>query len=879
MGVGQLLIAALGWIGSSRRRSLFLIVLVIGALPASASAAPPTPPDIKSCPPGTTTTEVKFSVLVATGCFKKEGKTFVNTNPKSPGAEPYTLNGVKVDAPAAGKLQIKLTEPNTEPQVAQRFGHVFVSGGLCDPQQPGTCDGSRTQGGFGFPFLPRTNADFDLGPPPLKPTDDVPIFHFPGIPTYLGFPVNGEFVAALGKDKDGTPYWKFTANLKLPEIFKIDPFGAGGKKNSTLTFTVGMRIDRYGSHLDVKAEVKDAYLGPLLVKGLCLSYTTGGSTSKPCQPKVGEAKFVPDCAKPQAGETRWDTNFDIALGFPSSPALGLFGGFANGQFLYGGGKASQLNIRVAPGLKWQSVGGGVCVNPISASFLVGMTLGEEKVSALNLDGILTTRLSKPPIRLEALRLDVNLEHVTPARKLPLGAAFISYAIGSKFFEFGLDLEFYFPNKQKSIASVVGGLKGWIASPKFDIFGHAKVCVANVLCLGGEGAASSKGISGCVKVSSIPIPVVVKDNRGRPRWATRYREIRGGFGYIWKSKGVNVMGSACDVGPYRETKPQLAARSAGQRAAVAATSRPSLRVAPGLPAVTIRATGASGPPKLELIEPGGATITPPAEPAQLIRGRLMYVENTQDSSTAYMIVAPRAGVWELKDLSGGNITDVREANGEMPPSILSDVSKVRHDGYVQDFSYVYTPAPDHTISFVERGPNGTFQDLGPARGQPCQGLGPEPHTRFPVPAPRCGSIAFRPAEGAAGQRHIVAILSENGVAIDEQRVAGYDSPPPAAPAAVRGLVIHRQGTTITVTWNRPGLGGPNVGPTAVDDVHLVSADGASLLDVADPNHPRATFNQIDTLSPVTVAATPLRDNEEPGKSQTAVLRVGKMVSSG
>ena len=100
---------------------------------------------------------------------------------------------------------------------------------------------------------------------------------------FLGLDLTGSSVAwNVGRDANGTPFSKFAAILALPSILKNGPGqGAGG-----LTGTVAFRVNQDSSLKTdaVKMEIANAYIGPVQIKNLCLSYTAAGSSTTPCSP-------------------------------------------------------------------------------------------------------------------------------------------------------------------------------------------------------------------------------------------------------------------------------------------------------------------------------------------------------------------------------------------------------------------------------------------------------------------------------------------------------------------------------------------------------------------------------------------------------------------
>ncbi|MBV9049296.1 MAG: hypothetical protein JOY58_13560, partial [Solirubrobacterales bacterium] len=146
----------------------------------------------------------------------------------------------------------------------------------------------------------------------------------------FGFDIKGSVEIRIGWDAtNNLHYVKFIGNLELPSIFKNGPEkGAGG-----LTATVALRVDPAGVHADaVKAQITNAWIGPLQVKNLCLSYLGAGSTSTtPCSPPPFGAEPLLTCQNP-GPVSRWDGTAEIVLPTADKPEIGVYAGVQNGMF-------------------------------------------------------------------------------------------------------------------------------------------------------------------------------------------------------------------------------------------------------------------------------------------------------------------------------------------------------------------------------------------------------------------------------------------------------------------------------------------------------------------------------------------------------------------
>jgi hypothetical protein len=632
----------------------------------------------------------------------------------------------------------------------------------------------------------------------------------------FGFDISGSAEIRIGWDATtNLKYVKFIGNLALPSVFKNGPEqGAGG-----LTATVGLKVDNAGVHADaVKAEVTNAYIGPLQVKHLCLSYLAAGSTSAtPCSPPLhGDKPFI-ECQSP-GNVSRWDGTAEIVLPTAARPEVGVYAGVQNNQFSYAGGQVTNLgtSVPLATGVFLDNVKLGVCVTPppFKLKGAAGINAGGAAGKALvTINGSLEFTNSRPWVLEVAGSLDVVGKRVA--------SGFIKYQSNNTI-DFGLNVNF-----DLKVASLQGGVNGWIEARnplRFNVDGNGKVCILGKACVSGEVTVSSTGIAGCFK----------------------FLFWRVGVGYRWGGS-ASVMGKSCDVGPYRASR--------GARDAAAGVYR--LPVAPNTPALSFQAKGLGGPPGVELIAPNGAHFTSPAAPVQIVPNREIFVKNPLDGTTSVMLAKPVPGAWIVRALPGSTITSVSQATITPPPSFNA---RVTGTGYKRVLSYSYRAEPLHSIRFVEVGAK-YEQELGPASGRACRGS-----------LPLCGHLGFTPAAGPAGLRHIYAITTMNGEIVHKQLVASYSAPPEPEPSIVPSLKVQRIGTTVRVIWG--GSKAPESAARAVDyNIDINLSDGRRLLDVASASSRTVTIPGVDPGTAVQVSLSPMRVDDTQGKTRTVSLPSG------
>ncbi len=214
-----------------------------------------------------------------------------------------------------------------------------------------------------------------------------------------GFPVKGKLALLLGLDSsnDGQPFARLDLNVELPSIFKNRP----GDNAGSLTGLVAVRADQAGVHADtLKIEVANAYLGQLLLKNLCFSYTSGVSSAEPCTPPSADGKPMLPCES--GGGNRWDGSAEIELPTASKATVAAWAGSADGQFAYAGAEVSGLGTKLplATGVYLDKVGIAICVHPAPMKLkgTVGIQFGPSISGgkpAFYIDGGITYTDSRP----------------------------------------------------------------------------------------------------------------------------------------------------------------------------------------------------------------------------------------------------------------------------------------------------------------------------------------------------------------------------------------------------------------------------------------------------------------------------------------------------
>ena len=152
--------------------------------------------------------------------------------------------------------------------------------------------------------------------------------------------------------------------------------------------------------------------------------------------------------------------------------------------------------------------------------------------------------------------------------------------------------------------------------------------------------------------------------------------------------------------------------------------------------------------MSLAGPKGERIASPTDGSGKAQGPgCLVIEAPNTSLTHVLIATPSAGRWEVSTLEGSSpILEVEGADGLSEPSVSG---KLSGRGRERGLRYEVDARPGQTVTFVERGAD-AGGELGVARGSR-------------------GSLRFTPADGAAGKRSIVAVISQDGQVRTEQTV--------------------------------------------------------------------------------------------------------------
>jgi hypothetical protein len=343
-------------------------------------------------------------------------------------------------------------------------------------------------------------------------------------------------------------------------------------------------------------------------------------------------------------------------------------------------------------------------------------------------------------------------------RFQLANAFIRYS-STGLFELGGDLDW-----DLEVAYVSGHVFGFVdgldaASLEGSVRGCVSIPWAPDPCAGGKVIASSIGVAACIEVL--------------------YAEA--GIGYFWGGD-FDLFWGSCDLGRWRPAHP-AAAHSAGTR---------SYRLQRGLRSAAFAVEGEGGAPNVTLTGPKGEEISVSGSTHTAEKGGLFAIQ--AGNNTTYVVVKkPSPGMWTLTDDEVVPITRIRQAFGLPRPSVHADVTG---RGYRRTLTWKLRRIQGQRVRFVEAG-----------RGV---------HSVITSTRARRGHVRFRPADGRAGKRRLLALVEQDGVPRTTIKVGSYRAPAAPRPGRAKHVRIARRGAAVRVSWRAPRPGFRHAIRLSIDD---------------------------------------------------------------
>jgi hypothetical protein len=367
-------------------------------------------------------------------------------------------------------------------------------------------------------------------------------------------------------------------------------------------------------------------------------------------------------------------------------------------------------------------------------------------------------------------------------RFELADAFLRYS-STGLFEFGGKVEF-----DIWALDLSGRIDGWVTGlTHWNVEGSIDACLdvwGPNPCGNAKAILSTKGIAGCVGVYGYYV----------------------GAGAVWGLPPDFDAFTGCDLSPYREVRPASHVRKAAQ---LSQTTLPK-----GLPSAAWEVRGDGVPPAVTLTGPNGEAVTVSRDTPNVQQGNF-FAQARQDGTTFVLVNKPAAGTWTLSDDGAVPVTRVREARG-LPEAGGS--ATVRGRGRSRVLSWSMRRIKGQRVTFAE--------------------IGRDVKRAITTTASARGSVRFRPADGPAGKRSIVAMVEQDGQPRTSLTVGSYRAPGPPRPGKPRSLKLVRKGSRLTVSW-RPNPSGFR------HAIYVQVGDGRRVAEVLDAKRRSFTLKGVSS----------------------------------
>jgi hypothetical protein len=216
----------------------------------------------------------------------------------------------------------------------------------------------------------------------------------------------------------------------------------------------------------------------------------------------------------------------------------------------------------------------------------------------------------------------------------------------------------------------------------------------------------------------------------------------------------------------------------------------------------------------------------------------FVAGLGEDGTSFVFVkSPAAGVWRLSDDGSFPVKRVQSARGLPQPSVTARISG---HGRARVVRWNVKPLAGQRVRLAE--------------------IGKDVRNVIATAADRHGSARFRPADGPAGRRRIVALVEQDGHPRTTLNVTSYRAPGMPRPHRPRRLRITRHRSGATIRWR------VRDGRPFRHAVYLRLGDGRRLLRVLPARRRSVTVRGIPRR--LTVRATVIGLTAANGKGPAA-----------
>ncbi len=373
----------------------------------------------------------------------------------------------------------------------------------------------------------------------------------------------------------------------------------------------------------------------------------------------------------------------------------------------------------------------------------------------------------------------------------------------------------------------------------DINGDAKFCmnvkgppaIGTVNVCGDVGAAaavSSIGFAACAHLNP-PDPIGGFSGGLAMRWDDLSPAVLASP-VVATAQLIEAITVPCHTSAYRIPPPRPVA------AGIAARAGQGLAVPSGLPSATILVRSAGGVPDVTVRGPGGEVITPGGSTKD------GFVLGAPGAKAAWIVLdKPQGGTWTVTPNGGSPpVSNVLLSQGYTPATVKAHVRKGR-------IAY--------RIKHLGHGQKVAFRESGKFGGRV---IGSARHAK--------GKLSFKPAPGPGGKRRITALIMRDGLVTDKKVVGSYKAPGPKRPGRVKGLKLHKHGSSLVVSFHKAKR-------AARTEILVSGHHGADLAELLPGRKHKARFGALRWEKRLTVKVRAFSSAGRAGPVAKRVLRAG------
>ena len=457
----------------------------------------------------------------------------------------------------------------------------------------------------------------------------------------------------------------------------------------------------------------------------------------------------------------WVGSLKLNLDLPRPVTLDGQVAFQDGDFAAAQVGLTGPAVPILPPVQLAGINAGLQVKPFTRiNGGVYLIAGPQLFGTAAIDANLDGAISFPGT---PYAIGIDITGTVRVVKIPLASAAVHYDTGGTFTLKGQ------AGFSVLIADADVEVKGGVSGKHFFVSGKAQVCAGGDLaCVLAGGLISEVGLTACGGFTSAVLP-----------------DVLGGGSLKWGDFPAIDWFTGCDLSQF-ETFPVRRLAPVGSTAQV---GEQSFTVEPGTKALGIKVAGSVATPLVSIVGPNGErldgptkSVDPPLRATDIAQSEVGQIISWRPSNASYVLLAkPAPGTWRIVPQLGTAAIASVERSTVLPQPKVS--AKVRGKGHRRLLSFKRTRRPGESVVFVER-------------------TGKIEHRISGETDQRSGVIRFKPVDGKAGKRSIVALVSQDGLPRTTKVVGSYRAPGPLRPGRVKGLKLRARGrAAVRATWKK------------------------------------------------------------------------------